>query len=257
MRSLNDIDMACYISGPDAPEDVDELLDYLVERLQTAFPNFRPEQVTKQTYSVTVSFSGTGLDVDVVPILYYGDPDWRGNLINQDNGSFLETSIPLHLDFIRSRKATQEKHFAQIIRLIKFWADRMKQERHDFRFKSFMIELILCKLCDDGMDFAHYPEGLQHFFTYVAKSDMRKKISFDDYYKPCEVGQFNEPVQIIDPVNPSNNVASLYTTVNADNIVDAALDSGDAIDAAMNATTKTKAEYYWQKVFGSSFQAAR
>lgn len=249
--------MACYISGSDAPEDVDELLDYLVDRLQTAFPNFNPDQVTKQTYSVTVSFRGTGLDVDVVPILYYGDPDWRGNLINQDDGSFLETSIPLHLDFIRSRKKTQEKHFAQIIRLIKAWADRMKQERVDFRFKSFMIEMILCKLCDDGMDFTDYPEGLQHFFTYIALSDMRELISFDDYYRPNEIGQFSEPVQIIDPVNPENNVANLYTTADADKIVDAALEAGDAIDAAMNATTKSKAEYYWQNVFGPSFQAAR
>jgi hypothetical protein len=32
---------------------------------------------------VTVSFRGTGLDVDVVPILYDGDPKWYGNLVSQ------------------------------------------------------------------------------------------------------------------------------------------------------------------------------
>ena len=211
--------MACYITGSDAPEDVDDLLEYLVERLQKAFPNFRPEQVTKQTYSVTVSFTGTGLDVDVVPILYYGDPDWRGNLINQDDGSFLETSIPLHLEFIRSRKATQERHFAQTIRLIKFWADRMKQERDDFRFKSFMIEMILCKLRDNQNDFGNYPEGLQHFFTYLAVTDIREQISFDDYYRASQIGHFADPIRIIDPGNPDNNVAALYTDSDADNIV--------------------------------------
>ena len=49
-------------------------LDYLAERLRKAFPNFKPDQVKPQTYSVTVSFLGSGLDVDVVPILYSGDP---------------------------------------------------------------------------------------------------------------------------------------------------------------------------------------
>src|SRR6516164_9089400 len=33
LRSLNDIDVACYISGADAPKDVTSLLNYLAERL--------------------------------------------------------------------------------------------------------------------------------------------------------------------------------------------------------------------------------
>ena len=42
LRSLNDIDVACYVSGADAPGDVAELLEYLVGRLRRAFPNFSP-----------------------------------------------------------------------------------------------------------------------------------------------------------------------------------------------------------------------
>lgn len=72
LRSLNDIDMAVYISGSEAPHDLQALLRYLTEKLRKAFPNFAPEQVQPQTYSVTVSFRGSGLDVDVVPILYDG-----------------------------------------------------------------------------------------------------------------------------------------------------------------------------------------
>ncbi len=255
LRSLNDIDVACYISGADTPKDVRALLDYLAERLRRAFPNFSPEQVQPQTYSVTVSFRGTGLDVDVVPILYDGDPQWYGNLVSQDDGSFLKTSIPLHLDFAAKRKRTQEKHFAQVVRLVKFWARRMKQERDGFRFKSFMIEMILAKLCDDGLDFSDYPEALQHFFTYIARTNFRQRVVFGDYYSVTSVGTFSEAVQIIDPVNATNNVARLYTATNADAIVDAALDAGDAIDAALAAPNKQLTVAYWQKVFGSSFQA--
>ena len=254
LRSLNDIDVACYISGVDAPRDVAALLDYLVERLRTAFPNFRPEQVQPQTYSVTVSFRGSGLDVDVVPILYDGDPEWYGNLVSQDDGSFLETCIPRHLEFIRKRKRAQETHFAQVVRLAKFWARRMKQEHDGFRFKSFMVEMILSHLSDQNLDFSDYPEALQHFFTYIGNTRLRKRIVFDDYYDLDTVGEHTEPVQIIDPVNADNNVSRLYTVNQRDSIFDAALDAGDAIDAALRAPTKQETVYYWQKVFGTSFQ---
>jgi hypothetical protein len=254
LRSLNDIDIACYISGADASADVPKLLDYLAERLRKAFPNFSADQVKPQTYSVTVSFKSTGLDVDVVPILYVGDPDWYGDLISQDNGSFLKTCIPRHLEFIKKRKQAHEADFAQIIRLVKFWAARQKREQEGFRFKSFMIELILSHLADQGLDFSDYPEALQHFFTYIARSDLREKIIFDDYYQTSVVNSFTETVQIIDPVNAKNNVSQLYTAMHADKIVNAALDAGDAIDAALAAPTKQETVYYWQKVFGSAFQ---
>lgn len=255
LRSLNDIDVACYISGAEAPTDIRVLLDYLAERLRKAFPNFSPDQVRPQTYSVTVSFRGSGLDVDVVPILYDGDSQWYGNLVSQDDGSFLKTSIPLHLEFARKRKRAQEKDFAQVVRLVKFWARRVKQERAGFRFKSFMIEMILAKLCDDGLDFSDYPEALQHFFTYIARSDLRERIVFTDHYAVSAVPACSDEVQIIDPVNADNNVARLYSAANADTIVEAAHDAGDAIDAALAAPNKQLTVAYWQKVFGSSFQA--
>lgn len=254
LRALNDIDVACYIAGADAPRDIDALLRYLAERLRTAFPNFQPDQVQPQTYSVTISFRGSGLDVDVVPILYDGDPNWYGNLVSQDDGSFLLTNIPRHLEFTRKRKAAQQTHFAQVVRLTKYWVRNMKRERDGFRFKSFMVEMLLSKLVDEGRDLSDYPEALQHFFTYIAKSNLREKIVFSDYYRPSSVGAFGDPVQIIDPVNAENNVSRLYTTGQADLIVEAALDAGDAIDAALAAPNKEKTIHYWQKVFGPSFQ---
>jgi hypothetical protein len=253
LRSLNDVDVACYISGADAPEDVAKLLEYLAERLRRAFPNFKPDQVKAQTYSVTVSFRGSGLDVDVVPILYFGDPDWYGKLVSQEDGSLLATCIPRHLEFIRRRKDAQQNDFAQVARLIKFWAGKIKRERDGFRFKSFMIELILAHLADQGLDFSDYAEALQHFFTYVARGNLRERIVFGDYYRPDVVGTIAEPVQIMDPVNAKNNVSRLYTTAQADAIVEAALEAGDAIDSALAAPTKQETVYYWQKVFGSSF----
>jgi hypothetical protein len=193
--------------------------------------------------------------VDVVPILYSGDKDWRGNLVSQDDGSFLETSIPLHLDFIRKRKEAQETHFSQTVRLIKFWVQNVKRNNQGFRFKSFMVEMILAHLSDTKQDFSDYPEALQHFFTFIARNDFRDRIVFADYYDPKLASTFTEPVQIIDPVNAKNNVGKLYSKAQADAIVDAALDAGDAIDSALNAPTKQETVQYWQRVFGPTFQA--
>jgi len=254
LRSLNDIDVACYISGADAPGDVPKLLNYLAERLRKAFPNFAPDQVKPNTYSVTVSFKGTGLDVDVVPILYSGDPNWYGQLVSQDDGSLLSTCIPRHLEFIRKRKAAHDTDFAQVVRLLKYWAARMKREQEGFRFKSFMIELILALLADQGVDLSDYPEALQHFFTYILRTNLRDLIVFSDYYDVSCVGTITEPAKIIDPVNAKNNVCKLYTAAQVDAIVTAAADAGDAIDSARAATTKQDTVRYWQKVFGPAFQ---
>ena len=254
LRSLNDIDIACYVSGAEAPSDISKLLIGIAENLRKAFPNFSPDQVKPQTYSISVSFKGTGLDVDIVPILYYGDKNWYGDLVSQDDGSFLKTSIPRHLEFAKKRKVSHPQHFAQVVRLVKYWARKEKRERDGFRFKSFMIEMILAKLADDGADFYDYPEALQNFFTYIARSDMRELIVFNDYYPTSDIGTISTPVKIMDPVNPENNVGQLYTDYQADLIVEAALDAGDAIDAALSATSKNDTVYYWQKVFGSSFQ---
>lgn len=254
LRTLNDIDIACYISGADAPRDIAALLEYLAARLRKAYPHFTPDQVKPQTYSVTVSFKGSGLDVDVVPILYSGDPNWYGNLVSQDDGSLLETCIPRHIEFIRKRKDKHETDYAQVIRLVKQWCRVQKQQDESFRCKSFIIELIMAHLSDQGVVMSDYPEALQAFFTYVARSNLREKLIFSDYYGAKTVGTFKERVQIIDPVNAKNNVALLYTDQQASALTDAALEAGDAIDSALHATTKQDTVRYWQKVFGPTFQ---
>lgn len=253
LKSISDIDVACYVSSGSAPQAIRELIEWLAGRLESAFANFRPEQIQRKTYSVSVKFVGTGNEVDIVPILYDGDPQWRGNLISQDTGEPLMTSVPMHLDFIRKRKTASPQHFAQVVRLLKFWAGLRKREDDGFRFKSFMIELILAHLADRGTRLNDYPEALQAFFTFLASDGLRSVIAFSDYYPPGRCAPTGEPVRIWDPVNCENNVAKLYASDNQRRIVDAALDAGDAIDSALRAVTKGDTIRYWQKVLGPTF----
>lgn len=253
LKSISDIDVACYISGDVAPHKVSELIPWLAKKLEKAFPNFKPEQITRKTYSVGVKFITTGNEVDIVPILYSGDPEWRGFLISKDTGEELMTSVPLHLRFIRKRKDENKLHFAQIVRFIKFWSNIQKQGDENFRFKSFMAELLVAHLADSDVKLNDYPEALSAVFNYMVSDGFRSTIAFSDYYKVSDCKSTTDPVRMWDPVNCGNNVAKLYTEKNRELLFEAALDAGDAIDAALRATTKADTVRYWQKVFGPSF----
>lgn len=253
LKSTSDIDVACYVASDTAPQQIGELIDWLATRLERAFPNFKPSQIERKTYSVAVHFIATGNEVDIVPILYDDDPQWRGDLISQNDGSRLMTSVPMHLEFIKRRKDAAPKHFAQVVRLAKYWASLQKQTDSDFRFKSFMIELILAHLADNGMRLDDYIEALSGFFTFLAGDGLAKIITFSDYYSPANCASTSDPVRIWDPVNCENNVAKLYSPENRARIADAALDAGDAVDSALRAITKTETIRYWQKVFGPAF----
>ena len=225
----------------------------LAKKLETAFPNFKPEQIKRKTYSVGVNFISTGNEVDIVPILYAGDPQWRGDLVSQDTGEKLMTSVPMHLEFIRKRKSANDKHFAQVVRFMKFWSQLRKQQDENFRFKSFMIELIVAYLADRGLALNDYPSALGKIFAFIANDDFETAIAFADYYNPATCATTGTPVRIWDPVNNKNNVSALYTQQNKEKIVEAALDAGDAIDSALRAITKGETVRYWQKIFGPTF----
>jgi tRNA nucleotidyltransferase (CCA-adding enzyme) len=255
LKSISDVDLACYVSSESAPGGMKDLIDWLATKLETLFPNFKPSQIKRKTYSVGVTFVGTGNEVDVVPILYSGDPDWRGSLVSQDTGETLMTSVPMHLAFIRKRKQANEVHYAQVVRLLKYWCQLRKQDDPEFRFKSFMVELIVAYLADRGTPLDDYPEALAAVFTYLASDSFATTIAFNDYYRPSSCKTTTSPIRVWDPVNCENNVAVLYSDANKSKIVSAALDAGDAVDSGLHAQTKSETVRYWQKVFGPTFNA--
>ena len=253
LRSISDADMALYVQSDNAPEDMAEFIQWLVEEMRQLYSNKDPSDIQPQTYSVSISFRGTGLDVDVVPICWLND-DWDGNLVSQDDGGHLKTNIPQHLEFMMQRHKSYPNDFRQVVRLLKYWAGRRKQEDENFRFKSFMIELIMAHLADKGqLPTDDYPEAMRVFFDYINISNLDEVISFNDF--ECgRVQKQGTPINIFDPVNSDNNVAGQYTQQNKDLILDAALDAADAIVYAACATTKEEAQRQWRRVFGSSFR---
>jgi tRNA nucleotidyltransferase (CCA-adding enzyme) len=252
LKVINDMDVAVYISKDSAPVDEKGILEWMVQRLREVYgEGKKPEDFTIAHHCVSVKFHGTGLDVDVVPVIYEGGADDRGYLITKDTGDRVLTSIPLHLQFTRNRKVKFGQDYCQIIRFIKWW----KKNQTDLRFKSFMAELIVAHLFETGiLKQGNYIDAFETFLKYVVQSGLKNRIVFTDHYTPDKIKSSTNPIQIFDPVNPDNNVASQYTDAMRLSIVNAASESLDALMWARNATTKEEALKVYKEVFGPSFK---
>ena len=254
LKTLNDIDVALYVEQESPPNDMNVFISWLISTLQALYPQMDASQIVRQNHSVRISYKGSGLDVDIVPILYDGDPNWDGQLYSAQTGQWVKTNISRHIEFIRARKAKNNPQFGHVVRLIKFWAKEAKKRDATFKFKSFLIELILAHLSDQKkICFNCYIEALASFFNYIITSKLKEKIVFCDYYSAASIVAAYDPMQIFDPANAKNNAAANYQQSDIDNIISAALEAGDAIDYALYATTKGDTVRCWQKVFGSSF----
>jgi len=78
LSTLNDIDVAVYVKKSEVPSHEADLIAWVSSRLREAYSNLNYDQFKENAHSITISFRGSGLDVDVVPILYVGDNDDKG-----------------------------------------------------------------------------------------------------------------------------------------------------------------------------------
>jgi tRNA nucleotidyltransferase (CCA-adding enzyme) len=256
LRTINDVDVALYVKGEGAPQELAKLLEWLVEKLRNTFPQISPENIYIDGPCVVISFKGTGIDVDVAPILYDGDPKWRGYMWDRTTGKRILTSIPLHLDFIRKRKESQPTHFAQVVRLLKWWVDQRRQDTPGFNLCSFLVELIMAKLADDGKEFDDYHEGLVNFFSYIQRTGLRNRIAFSDNYSESKLpAKRVDRVEIFDPVNHENNVASEITEAQLQQLVNLSDRALDSLSYARTCQTKAEALECWHELMGAAFDA--
>ena len=255
LKTLNDIDVAFYVKAEKTPKAEVDLLEWLASRLREAYPQMKPDQIKPNNHSVCIKYAVSGLNVDVVPVQYSGDPEDRGYLFGLDGGEPVLTSIPLHLAFIRKRKAQHKTHFAQVIRLVKWWVRLQKGKDSAFRLKSFMAEMIISHLADGGAILADYTIALEKVFGFLVKSRLKSRISFTDYYPASKLpAPTGKPIEVFDPVNEANNVAGIYDDTHRQKIVSAAQVALEAISEARFATTRGRAVECWQEVLGSSFR---
>lgn len=240
-----DVDVVFYITGVEADsKSYEELCNNIYDLLLLIYPTKKVEHFEIQRRAATVTFVKSGLVVDVVPVLQDSaklDHGWQFDI---QSGAKNLTCAPCHIQFIRARK-DKDKHFRTLVRLAKRW-----RHFHDIPgLKSFHIELILAHLVDTDGPAESIEKRFREFLVYVARTKLSERIDFpENAGKPAV--SFSDPVVIIDPVSPENNVASRITAKEQEQIAKAA---EHAMETATYASVENDDEV-WKEIFGGRFK---
>ena len=253
LSNINDLDVAVYVKKEEAPVAEQDLVGWTRDLLVEAYPTKDPGDIESCRRCVRIHFRTSGLDVDVVPIIHEGGDDDYGHLVDKQDGGIVRTNVKLHLEFIRKRKAASP-HFAPVVRLAKWWARQQKEQDPEFKCKSFLIELLVARMADSGADLGDYEAALEEFFNWTVRTGLETRVAFEDYSPAGGLPRSGDAIEVLDPVNPDNNVARLYSEDDRDALVRASQDASDAIREARYSTTKGRAVERWQAVLGPSFR---
>jgi len=240
-----DVDVVFYISGRTIDhETLQGLNDTIYDLLLKVYPTKAVEHFEIQRKALTVSFVGSGLSVDVVPVVEDSARPGYGWQFDRDDPSIrMETCAPCQIKFVRDRK-NKDKDFRTLVRLAKRWRSYAELAA----LKSFTIELIMAYVLDQQGSDGLIEQKFRRFLLYIAQSELKEQISFAENSKP--LGVFNDPVVIIDPVYSKNNVASRITEDERKEIVEAARQAWEAAHFA----SAENDDSIWKEVFGSGFK---
>jgi Second Messenger Oligonucleotide or Dinucleotide Synthetase domain len=239
-----DVDVVFYISGRSVDhETLQGLNDTIYKLLIEIYPNKDVEDFEIQRKAATVSFVGTGLSVDIVPVIEDPQRAGYGWQFDLQDGSKLQTCAPCQIKFVRDRK-NKDKDFRTLVRLMKKWRNHAELKP----LKSFIIELLVAHLLDTEGNTGSIEQRFRRILLYIAQSGLKERIQFAENTPPF--GTVNDPVVIIDPVCSLNNVASRITEAERQMIVAAAQ---NAWEAAHFASAEDDTEV-WKEIFGPRFK---
>ena len=260
----SDADVAVYVRAASVGGvDADErgLLEWLRDRCIEVYGATKDaEDFVISDHAVGITMRGSGLKIDVVPVLYEGAPDDFGHLVTRQGDRVL-TSVTQHLAFIKARRDVAGPNYRELIRLLKAWIREAKRNDTDLRCKSFLLELVVAHLWDQGWNgeplaVGDYPRAFEQVLGYIARTGLRTPIVFTDFYAADAVTATTDPIRVWDPVNPSNNVARSYTDADRQRLVKTATAALEEIVWAAHAPTKGDANDAWRTVLGPGFEGA-
>ena len=239
-----DVDVVFYISDRNVDQEtLESLNDSIHELLIRLYPNKDVGDFEIQRKATTVSFVGSGLNVDVVPVIQDEDRPDYGWQFDLEDGSTVQTCAPCQIQFVRDRK-DKDKHFRTLVRLAKKWRNHAELKP----LKSFAIELILAYVLDQEGSEGSIEQRFRRFLLYMAQSELKDVIQFPENTGP--IGCFDDPVVILDPVQSDNNVAARITESERQQIVNVA---SEAWDTAHFASVEND-NAVWKELFGPHFK---
>jgi tRNA nucleotidyltransferase (CCA-adding enzyme) len=238
-----DVDVVFYISGRSLGTSTFESLSSdIYDLLIELYPNKAVDDFEIQRRAAKVVFKGSGLAVDIVPVVEIPKKDGHGYQFDTAGGKTL-TCAPCQIGFVKTRKDA-DSDYRTLVRLAKKWRNYKEIDG----LKSFHIELILAYLQDKKGASAKIEQRLRDFFLFIAQSELKEVISFPE--NKGTIPTFPGPVVIIDPVSNDNNTASRISDAERLEIVKMA---DEAWETANFASTENDPAI-WKEIFGNKFK---
>lgn len=239
-----DVDVVFYISGRSVDEEtLSSLSELIYKALIELYPNKSVEDFTIHRKAATVEFIGSGLSVDIVPVIEDPTRDGYGWQFDMHDGSKVQTCAPGQIKFVKVRKE-EDKHFRTLVRLAKKWRNQAELKP----LKSFAIELIMAHVLATQGKEGSIEQRFRNFLLYIAQSGLKEVIFFPE--NGGIVPAFTHPVVILDPVSSDNNVAGRISEAERKEICKAA---EDAWEIANHASTDGDMDI-WKELFGPRFK---
>jgi tRNA nucleotidyltransferase (CCA-adding enzyme) len=239
-----DVDVVFYISGRDVDkETLDSLNNTIYDLLIKQYPSKSVEDFEIQRKAATVTFVGSGLSVDIVPVIEDESRPGYGWQFDIHDGSKVQTCAPCQIKFIRDRK-DQDADFRTLVRMAKKWRNQAELKP----LKSFAIELIVAHVLAAQGAAGSIEQRFRNFLLYIAQSELKDQIRFPENTAPFTT--FSDPVVILDPVYSLNNVTSRISEAERKEIVAAAK---EAWETASFASAENDNEV-WKELFGPRFK---
>ena len=213
-ENLFDVDLGAYFSGEEATkEQLSKLLEFTLNQLRSIYPTKKKEDFEPLKSAVRVKFvSGINLWVDVAPIIH--DTSLKienGGWIPRPDGWRL-TSVTCHNQFVNSRTAQSKKtpgpvRFNRLVRMVKWWNNL----QGEFTQPSIFCDCMAAAAYEETGLTAEWQSSLVSVFRFMLKHQFKHPIVFNDFYNASKIKLPNNPVILMDSVNPGNNITASWT----------------------------------------------
>lgn len=254
-----DVDLILFVEGDETlSNDLERLHDFIVGYLAAIYPAkdiSRDVDAEGKTKSIKIRFTGTGLELDIVPVVPLSTPSGYVWQPQRGGGGKYISSVDGQLGFFRDCRNANPSLTA-IIRSIKWWRNykELKPSKFEPGLSSYAIELIVSHLDITAGVEENIEEGIIRFFQFVATNDF-KVISFANAIN--SVPAFDTPVFIADPTNNENNVAKRMTVSKWDEIRTEALAAWECLNIAQARNYEGDTHAEWKAAFGPSFSVKK
>jgi len=231
IRDIKDVDVICLLDLNTKVTEPIVLLRWLESRLLEYY-----DKVAVQGRSIGIT-SQQGVDLDVVPGASIGSDDGPMELPDRDAAIWVDSHPKGQIAFARQRNADTGGYYVQVVKLIKYWRDRLSPPA--LETKSYVAEALVARTMG-----ATPPGSHARAVVTVLEGIVR------EYGAWAGTGQVPT---VPDPGYPSKNVSKRWKSGEFDAFVTAARAASVTAKSALEETNENTSTDLWRKVFGSWF----